>query len=144
MKSSKSQILINALPELVWSAITEAKYVKKWQYGSNIFTNWEIGSTIKFQTEWEGKLYEQWGKILEYDPYKTLSYSLFAPRPGLEDIPENYFIMVYELKKEGMKTLLSIIQNDNRNIETNEAEESNKNDNPILIALKNIVEKGLD
>ena len=52
--------------------------------------------------------------------------------------------MVYELKKEGMKTLLSIIQNDNRNIETNEAEESNKNDNPILIALKNIVEKGLD
>ena len=39
MKSSKSQILINALPELVWSAITEAKYVKKWQYGSNIFTN---------------------------------------------------------------------------------------------------------
>ena len=75
---------------------------------SNIFTNWEIESTIKFQTECEGKLYEQCGKILEYDPYKTYLIVYIAPIHGLEDIPEN-ILLWSELKKEGMKTLLSII-----------------------------------
>jgi hypothetical protein len=37
---------------------------KVWQYGSDLLTSWEIGSDIKFRTEWEDKVFEQWGKVL--------------------------------------------------------------------------------
>jgi hypothetical protein len=43
---------------------------------------------------------EQWGTVLEFTPTQKLSYSLFAPRPGLEDKPENYFEMIYSLTSE--------------------------------------------
>ena len=77
--------------------LTKPALVKLWQYGSDLITNWEVGSIIRFRTEWEGKVFEQWGEVLEVKPPELLKYSLFAPRPGLEDKPENYFIMSYVL-----------------------------------------------
>jgi hypothetical protein len=46
-------------------------------------TSWELGSTIKFKTEWGGKVFEQWGKVLEFKPMEVVKYSLFAHRPDL-------------------------------------------------------------
>jgi hypothetical protein len=73
----------------VWDAVTKPEWVKQWQYGSDLITDWHIGSEIRFRTKWEGNVYEQWGTVLEFAPYHSLRYSLFAPRPGLEDTPEN-------------------------------------------------------
>ena len=73
------------------------EFVKLWQYGSDLLTTWEVGSEIKFRTEWEDKVYEQRGKFLEVRLNEIVKYSLFAPRPNLEDKPENYFIMSYVL-----------------------------------------------
>lgn len=77
-------------------------------------TDWKIGSEIRFRNEWEGKIFEQWGKILEIVPNKLIKYSLFAPRPDLADIPENYFIMSYILTEENGSVILEIVQEDNR------------------------------
>ena len=67
-----------------------------------------------------------------------IKYSLFAPQPGLEDKPENYFIMKYVLKDENNGyTRLDIIQEDNR---PNATTEDNKGENPVLKALKLLVE----
>jgi len=41
------------------------------------------------------------GTVLEFTPYTSLRYSLFAPRPGMEDKPENYFTMSYSLTNNG-------------------------------------------
>ena len=81
---------------------------------SDLLTTWEIGSDIKFRTEWEGKVFEQWGKVLEVRAYELIKYSLFAPRPDLEVKPENYFIMSYQLTDDNGQTTLEIIQEDNR------------------------------
>ena len=139
MPKNISTIKINAPARKVWDTITKPEYVKLWQFGSELYTNWEIDSSIRFKTQWEDKIFEQWGQVLEFKPYSIIRYTLFAPRPNLEDKPENYFIMSYVLTEENGQTKLEIIQDDNR---PNAAQEGPKGEeNPILKSLKDIAEK---
>ena len=138
MAKNISTIRLNATRSKVWDTLTNPELLKLWQYGSDLITTWEIGSGIKFRTEWEGKIFEQWGQVLEMRPDELIKYSLFAPRPDLEDKPENYFIMSYVLITENGQTKLEIIQEDNR---PNAVQEEPQGDeNPILQSLKKIAE----
>jgi uncharacterized protein YndB with AHSA1/START domain len=139
MITSKSTILINATKQIVWDALTKPELVKKWQYGSDLLTDWKVGSEIRFRVEWEGKVFEQWGKILEMIPNELIKYSLFFPRPDLEDKEENYFIMSYIISESENIIKLEIIKEDNRPGAVKE-KESNE-ENPVLIALKEIIEQ---
>lgn len=100
MPTSTSHVQIEAPRETVWAVVTQPGYVKQWQYGSNLDTDWSVGSPIRFRSEWDGQVFEQWGTVLQVDAPHRLQYSLFAPRPGLEDRPENYFITTYTLEDE--------------------------------------------
>ena len=133
-----STIKINAPKQKVWDTVTKAELVKLWQYGSDLLATWEIGSDIKFRTEWEDNVLEQWGKVLEFRPTEIVKYSLFAPRPELEDKPENYFIMSYVLTEQGIQTKLEIIQEDNRPNAVQE--EPQGEENPVLKSLKDVAE----
>ncbi|MEI9947268.1 MAG: SRPBCC domain-containing protein [Chitinophagaceae bacterium] len=133
-----STIKINASIQKVWDTITKPELVKLWQFGSDLLTTWEPGSDIKFRTEWEGKVFEQWGTVLEVRPTEFVKYNLFASRPGLEDKPENYFIMSYILTEQGRQTKLEIIQDDNRPGVVQE--EPQGEENPVLKALKELAE----
>jgi len=138
MARNISRITIDAPVEKVWNTLTQPELVKRWQYGSDVITDWNTGSDIRFRTEWEGKVFEQWGKILEVRKNELIKYSLFAPRPDLEDKPENYFVMHYVLTPENGQTQLEIIQEDNRPNAVQEAEQGEEN--PILQTLKSIAE----
>lgn len=138
MAKNISTIILNAPIQKVWDSLTKPELVKLWQYGSELITNWNVGSDIRFRTEWEGKVFEQWGEILEFRPNQLIKYSLFAPRPGLEDRPENYFIMHYILSDENGRIKLEILQEDNRPNALQE--EPQGEENPILKSLKNVVE----
>ncbi len=136
--TTTSKVVIDAPPSQIWSALTKPELVKQWQYGSNVVTDWQPGSPIRFSSEWEGTVYEQWGKVLEVKPNKLLKYSLFAPRPDLEDKPENYFTMTYLLNESNGKTTLSIIQEDPRQQNSDQPQE--EGENSVLIGLKKLVE----
>ena len=133
-----STLNLNASLEKVWEALTNPEKVKLWQFGSDLITTWEVGSDIKFVTEWEGQVFQQQGKVLEIDYLKKISYSLFAPRPDLEDKPENYFIMNYILTDKKGFTFLEIIQVDNRPNAIQEQPQGEEN--PVLQMLKNLIE----
>lgn len=75
---------------------------------------------------------------MEIRPNELIKYSLFAPRPDLEDKPENYFVMSYNLTDENERTKLEIIQEDNRPDAVQE--ELQGEENPILKLLKEVVE----
>lgn len=63
---------------------------------------------------------------------------MFAPRPGLEDKPENYFVMSHVLTTENGQTKLEIIQEDNRpNAKQKDPQGA---ENPILQSLKKVAE----
>jgi uncharacterized protein YndB with AHSA1/START domain len=138
MPTNISTLCINAPVEKVWDTVTMPALVKLWQYGSDLQTSWEPGSEIRFSTAWGDKIFEQWGKVLAYQPNSLVKYSLFAPRPDLEDRPENYFIMSYVLTEENGQTKLEIIQEDNRPGAVQEAPQGEEN--PVLKALKDLAE----
>lgn len=138
MATNISTIVLNASVEKVWNALTQPELVKQWQYGSDLLTTWKTGSEIRFRNEWDGQVFEQWGTVLEVVPNQKIKYSLFFPRPGLEDKPENYFIMNYVLTEENQKTKLEIIQEDNRPGAVQEEPQGEKN--PILQGLKTLIE----
>jgi uncharacterized protein YndB with AHSA1/START domain len=138
MPKNISTIVIKAPVQKVWNALTKPELVKQWQYGSDLITDWRVGNGIRFRTEWEGKVFEQWGKVLEIRPNELLRYSLFAPRPDLEDRPGNYFTMSYVLTTENGETKIEIIQEDNRPGAVQE--EPQGEENPVLQSLKKIAE----
>ena len=139
MATNISKLTINASTEQVWDALTNPEKVKAWQYGSQLSTDWNVGNEIRFKSEWEGQIFEQWGTVLAFEPNTKLKYNLFAPRPDLEDKPENYFEMEYLLteKENGME--LKIVQKDDRPGAKQEAEQGEEN--PVLKMLKELIEK---
>ncbi len=138
MATNISKLNINASAEKVWNALTNPEKVKLWQYGSVLTTDWKIGNTIIFTTEWQGQVFKQWGIVLQFEPFKILKYNLFAPRPDLEYKPENYFEMEYLLTEQENGTELKIVQTDNRIGTKQEAEQGEEN--TILKMLKDLIE----
>jgi uncharacterized protein YndB with AHSA1/START domain len=138
MPKNISTVTLNAPIQKVWDALTMPEQVKLWQFGSDLITNWKVGSSIEFITEWQGTTFKQWDTILEIRHHELIRYSLFAPRPDLEDKPENYFIMNYILSSHNEKTVLNILQEDNRPNAMQEAPQGEEN--PILQSLKKLVE----
>jgi uncharacterized protein YndB with AHSA1/START domain len=138
MATNISTIVLNAPVEKVWNALTKPELVKQWQYGSDLLTDWKAGNEIRFRNEWEGQIFEQWGTVLEVIPNQKIKYSLFFPRPELEDKPENYFIMSYIISVENQKTKLEIIQEDHRPGAVQE--EPQGEENPVLQGLKALIE----
>ncbi|MBK9486378.1 MAG: SRPBCC domain-containing protein [Chitinophagaceae bacterium] len=138
MATNISTIHINTSPEKVWETLTKPELVKLWQYGSDLTTDGKVGDDIRFTTAWEDKIFEQWGKLLEIKPNELLRYSLFAPRPDLEDKAENYFEMNYVLTAENDGTKLVILQIDNR--PGAKQEEPQDEENPVLQLLKQTAE----
>ncbi|HEY8939112.1 MAG TPA: SRPBCC domain-containing protein, partial [Cellvibrio sp.] len=68
MKTSDSTVRILAPASKVWRALTEPDLVKQWQYGSDLLTTWQPGAPIIFRNEWNGKIFEQRGTVLEFMP----------------------------------------------------------------------------
>jgi len=138
MATNISTIVLDAPIQKVWNALTQPTLVKQWQYGSDLITDWIVGNEIRFRNEWEGQVFEQWGTVLEVIPNQKIKYSLFFPRPELENKPENYFIMSYILTEENQKVKLEILQEDNRPGAIQE--EPQGEENPILQGLKALIE----
>ena len=130
---------IHAPAKKVWLALTHPGLVKQWQYSSDLLTTWEVGTSIVFRNEWNGQVFEQKGTVLEFSPESRLRYSLFFPRPDVQDIPENHFFMTYELAERAGITSLLVRQEDPRPSAPDES--SGGGDGPdVLSSLKELVE----
>ena len=61
---AKASITINATAEKVWHALTDPRMIKKYMFGTSVISDWKEGSKIIWKGEWEGKSYEDKGKII--------------------------------------------------------------------------------
>jgi len=142
MKTHDSSVEIAAPASKVWRALTEPGLVKKWQYGSDLLTTWEPCSPITFRNEWNGQVFEQRGTVLEFVPGSRVKYSLFFPRPDLQDVPENHFFMIYELKERSGVTTVLFRQEDPRPPPP-DASAGGSEGPDVLSDLKKLVETGM-
>jgi uncharacterized protein YndB with AHSA1/START domain len=88
MATNISTINIKASTQKVWDALTKPELVKLLQYGSELTTNWNVGSEIKFRTEWEGKVFEQWGTVLEMRTNELIKYNCLHQDLTLQTSPK--------------------------------------------------------
>jgi hypothetical protein len=83
--------------------------------------------------------------IVDIEPEKKLVFTVFDPNSTLEDKPENYLIVTYELKPNRNGTDLLVSQGDYSQVGDGERryKESYNNGegwNPILVQIKKLVE----
>jgi uncharacterized protein YndB with AHSA1/START domain len=136
--SSSTSIVINAPKTAVWDALTNPAAVKEYFFGTDMVTDWTVGSPIYFRGEWQGTTYEDKGMVLEYSPEDTLSYTYWSSMGGKEDAPENYQTLRYSLSDQEGGVRVTI---DQSNVATQEsADHSSENWKGVLEGLKKYVE----
>jgi uncharacterized protein YndB with AHSA1/START domain len=139
-KVATAGVVISASPDRVWTALTDPAQIEQYMMGSQVESDWRVGSPITWKGEYQGKRYEDRGKILEYEPNRRLAMTHFSPLSGAEDRPENYHNVLFELDGDGDETRVSLSQDGNSSDE--EAAHSAKNWQMMLDGLKQVVEKG--
>lgn len=128
---------IKASAAKVWEALTDPNIVKQYFFGSDQETDWREGSPIFWKGEYEGQPFSDKGEVLQYEPVHRLSYSYLSSFSGLEDKPENYLVVTYELFEDNDGTRLEITQS---NYDEEKAEHCKKNWLMVIDGLKKIIE----
>lgn len=137
--TAKTGIEIEASPAEVWQALTDPAMIKKYLFGTETVTNWKKGSTITYKGEWEGKTYEDKGTIVDIIPEKLLHTTYWSSMGGKEDKPGNYNNVIYELRPDGDKTIVTLVQ-DNIDDEAG-VKHMEENWNMVLAGMKKLLEK---
>ena len=135
---AEASISINMPRQAVWSALTDPAAIKQYMFGTNVRTDWREGSPISWKGEWKGRPYEDKGTILAVVPLRRLVYSHFSPLSGKPDTLDNYHTVSIALAEDGLRTEVTLTQDNNA---TDEARaHSEENWIGMLMALKRYVE----
>src|SRR5690554_3376164 len=135
---AKSEIHINAAPDKVWDALTNPELIKQYFFGTEAESDWKEGSPLIFRGEWQGTSYLDKGKIVEVVKDVRLRHTYLSSFSGLEDKPENYANITYELFPENNGTKLIVVQD---NIKTEDAKNhSEDNWHIVLKGMKELLE----
>src|SRR5215211_2870092 len=108
--TSKATTVINAPASKIWDALTQPELIKQYMFGTDVISDWKVGSPITYRGEWEGKPFEDKGKVLEIEPERSLITTHWSPLSGMPDIPENYHTVSYQLSEKNGKTKVTITQ----------------------------------
>ena len=123
----------------MWDALTNPDQIRKYMFGTNVVSDWQVGSPIVWKGEWQGKPYEDKGTILKIEQERLVRYSHFSPLSGQPDVPENYHTVTIELSGAGDRTRVSLSQDNNATQE--EQEHSAANWSMMLVSLKKLLEE---
>ena len=132
-------ISIDAPVAKVWEALITPSIIKQYFFNTNAISEWKVGSPLVFKGEWEGKKYEDKGKILDMTPNRLFRYTYWGSMSGIEDKPENYAVITYELTERPNGTHL-LVRQENIPDEKMKAH-SEQNWNKVLTNLKQLLEK---
>lgn len=137
--NSTVSIEINAPASKVWDGLTNPAIVKQYFFGTEVKSNWKVGSSVTWSGEWKGQVYQDKGEVLEVEPEKLLVMTYWSAMSGLPDQTENYKTITYKLEAHGDKTKLTLTQDNNKTQQ--EAEHSTENWKTVLEGLKKLLEK---
>jgi len=135
---SKTSTTINTPISKVWDALTKPHIIKQYLFGTEVTTDWQVGSPITYKGLWNGKAYEDKGKVVQIEVEKLLVSTFWSSLSGLPDVPENYKTVRYELTADGNGTRLTITQDNNDSQE--DANHSEQNWKMVLDGLKKLLE----
>ncbi len=118
----------------VWKALVDPQDVAQYMMGARMTTDWKEGSPIEWKGEWEGKAYEDHGKVLGVLEPDLLKYS---HRSGSTTGTREEHIITIELRETAGVTHLRLTQDNNADQEA--CERAEKNWTMILDGLKKLL-----
>ncbi|HLI12728.1 MAG TPA: SRPBCC family protein [Alphaproteobacteria bacterium] len=95
---------IRTTPEKLWSALTDAEFMKQYWFGCHCESRWTPGSPWKLVSG-EGQVLDA-GEIIEAEPPRRLVIRWQNYKPELK--PEGYSLCTMELEPSGTAVKLSI------------------------------------
>lgn len=117
---AEATVTINAPAARVWEALTNPELIKQYLFGADVISDWKVGSPITYKGTYQGKAYEDKGRVLIAEPEKQLLITHWSPLSGTADLAENYHRVSYELASENGRTQLTITQDNNASQEEQE------------------------
>ena len=137
--TAEAKTMIHASTSKVWDAITKPDLIKQYLFGTDVISDWKEGSPITYKGEWEGKSFEDKGKILKIEPQKMLRSTHWSPLSGVPDTPENYHTVTYQLTEKNGGTEVTITQDNNAS--PDEKSHSEQNWRTVLDGMKKMIEE---
>lgn len=137
--TATKSIHIKTTPARVWQALTDPEIVKQYMFGSQVVSGWKVGDSLVYKGVWEGKPFEDKGTILAIEPEKLLKATYYSALSGLEDKPENYHTVTYELADQGGGTKLTVSQDGFASQE--QSDQTATNWETVLGTIKQLLEK---
>ena len=122
---AKATTTINALRSDIWDALTTPESIKQYMFGTDVTSKFYEGSPIVWRGEWQGKVYEDKGKVMKVDPGRVFQFSHYSPLSGLPDRPDNYHIVTIELIDKGGEVKVVLTQDKNLTEEARQHSEKN-------------------
>jgi len=135
-----AKVTVDATPQQAWQALTEPAQIRRWMVGTEVSTDWQVGSPITWRGEMNGKPYEDKGEVLEFDEPRRLSTTHYSPLMGQEDRPESYHTVTYTLDGEDNGPTTVTLEQDGNDSEE-QAEQFSQNWQGMLDAFKESVEE---
>jgi len=143
----ENSISIEASASKVWNALTNPEQTQQYMFGCAALSDWKAGSPLLWQAHYEGKdVVFVKGSIVSIEPHKQLSYTTFDPHSAIEDIPQNYLTVTYQLTEDNSITTLKVTQGNYATVAEGErryteAYNGGEGWNPILVEIKKLVEE---
>lgn len=141
-------ISINAPAAKVWDLLVNPEQTKKYMFGCETVSDWQVGSPLLWRGEYEGQqMVFVKGDIVRIEPGKLLVYTVIDPNnANIPDVPENYLTVTYALAENDGKTALTVSQGDFATVAQGQKryEETYNNGegwNPILVQIKALAEE---
>jgi uncharacterized protein YndB with AHSA1/START domain len=145
VQAAQVKTVVKAPPATIWKALTTSSSMKQFFFGADVVTDWKVGSPVFFRGEWKGKPYEDKGIIKSMDVNERLAFTHWSPLSGVEDKPENYHVVSFDLTPSSGGTEVMLTQtnlNDVEPLTEENRQEYAKNWTMVLEGLKKVVERG--
>lgn len=95
---------IRTTPEKLWAALTRPEFTRQYYYGTDVVTDWRVGSKLQYLRSRDGKTEAVLtGEVLEFTPPRRLVHTFSFPSTG--DEPTK---VTYELEPVGEMVKLTM------------------------------------
>jgi uncharacterized protein YndB with AHSA1/START domain len=136
--TAETKVIIDAPADKVWKALTTPELISKYMFDTKVTTDWQEGSSIIYEGEYNDTVYHDKGVIKKFEPNKVFAATYWSSMSNKEDLPENYNLVTYALEEGHNSTTVHLTQD---NIATDQERlHTLTNWNGVLAELKKVAE----
>jgi uncharacterized protein YndB with AHSA1/START domain len=101
-------LILHAKQDEIWDALTNPEKIKRYMFNYDVTSEWIKGSPITWTGKRKGVDVIEKGSIIVFEKNNQFKYSMLDMTSGLEDTPDNYLYITFDLLKKYDQTELAL------------------------------------